>query len=583
MLLTRRSLLFLSIAGLIILLYIVPLGFRPILIPDEPRYGEIPREMISGGDWIVPHFNGLRYFEKPILGYWAHALSLLIFGENAFALRFPSALATGFMVVLMIFLLTEYFRNGFINNVGQTCGTSKYHQCPDYYDPGVILVSSFIFLTCLEVYAVGTFSLLDALFSCLVTGSIACFYCAWADKDRKGVRIQGFLVGAGVFCGLAFLTKGFLAFVLPVITLVPFLVWQRDWKAIFSLSWSPILMAIVVALPWSLAIHLREPDFWKYFIFHEHLNRYLGGEQAQHKESFWLFIAWLPAAVFPWFFLLPAAVRGLIKSEKQNPFVCFLLCWFIFPFLFFSFSSGKLLTYILPCFIPFAILMALGLREYRRYGCILWENVGLFLLAFLAALLIFFLVITQTGILGSLNYAYANVTTWIALGGGLTALCALTLINLNLTSFPGKYINLALAPVLFYFLLPLNLPDKTLSKKAPEPFLQKIKQTVAVLESDILVADESCAGAVCWFLKRDDISLLDKPGEFAYGLNFPDAEARHLSFDAFNKLIQSPKRTSRIILIFRGKRYHNWLDQITVPPDETYWNEGSELVALVFN
>lgn len=65
----------LAIMGLFLLIYILPLGMRPIIIPDEFRYAEIPREMISSGDWVVPHLNGLRYFEKPALGHWLDALA----------------------------------------------------------------------------------------------------------------------------------------------------------------------------------------------------------------------------------------------------------------------------------------------------------------------------------------------------------------------------------------------------------------------------------------------------------------------------------------------------------------------------
>src|SRR5262245_25513613 len=71
-----------AMALLFAAIYLFPLGLRPLVAPDEPRYGEIPREMIRSGDWIVPHLNGVRYFEKPVLGYWIVAASMLIFGEN---------------------------------------------------------------------------------------------------------------------------------------------------------------------------------------------------------------------------------------------------------------------------------------------------------------------------------------------------------------------------------------------------------------------------------------------------------------------------------------------------------------------
>ena len=83
--------LFLLFAGM----YLIPLGFRPMITPDEFRYAEIPRAMIESGNWVVPRLAGMDYFEKPALGYQLTALSFKIFGYNKFALRFPPALAAG--------------------------------------------------------------------------------------------------------------------------------------------------------------------------------------------------------------------------------------------------------------------------------------------------------------------------------------------------------------------------------------------------------------------------------------------------------------------------------------------------------
>ena len=53
---------------------------RPLIDPDEGRYAEIPREMAVTGDWVTPRLNGLKYFEKPPLQYWATAAAYSAFG-----------------------------------------------------------------------------------------------------------------------------------------------------------------------------------------------------------------------------------------------------------------------------------------------------------------------------------------------------------------------------------------------------------------------------------------------------------------------------------------------------------------------
>ena len=68
------------------------LGNHPLANPDEGRYAEVPREMLAAGDFVTPRLDGVPYFEKPPLMYWAVAVCLKVLGSSEWSVRAAPAL-----------------------------------------------------------------------------------------------------------------------------------------------------------------------------------------------------------------------------------------------------------------------------------------------------------------------------------------------------------------------------------------------------------------------------------------------------------------------------------------------------------
>ena len=540
----QRAVLFLLLLlSLYVIAYLLPLGGRDLIVPDETRYAAISREMIAGGDWIVPHLKGLRYFEKPPMGYWLHAGALLLGGENNFAVRLPAALAVG-LSALMIFLMVKRVR----------------WDRQDEHRHGAPIAATLVFLSCLAVFGVGTTAVLDSLFAFFLTACILAFYCA-TEAAPGDSREKGWLVMAGILCGLAFLTKGFLAFAVPILALVPYLLWQRRFADILRMSWLPIAIAVLVILPWALWIHLREPDFWNYFFWHEHIHRF-ADTNAQHKQSFWFFLLATPGMIFPWTCMIPAAVAGITNLWRERPECAGLLklclCWMIVPFLFFSLSSGKLLTYILPCFPPFAILMGLGLLHvFKRTGHSRLFQGGLVVNVLLfAVILVAFVILQLFGFRGFRPYSQPWQVLLIV--GGLLFFIALCLWSYRAKNALAKILLSGMALTFIYFIAHHSLPDKTREVKCPGEFLQRNRTTIA--KDAIILADEESITAVCWHLQRNNIYVLGLPGELAYGFKHPDAQMRLIDLQSAAGLIQQHR--GKTVLIARARNYDQWRNHL---------------------
>lgn len=517
-----------------------------MVIPDEFRYAEIPREMLETGDWVVPHLDGLRYFEKPVLGYWLNAIAIAMFGENAFAVRFFSAVAAGISAFFLFFLARRYAGG---------------------YFAGVFAAAAF--LTCLEVFAVGTFSTLDSMFCMFLTAAMTLFFFAYMEnRPRKEACL---LVLSGISCGLAFLTKGFLAFAVPAVTIIPFLIWQRRAKEIFRILWVPVVTAALVGLPWCLMIYVRENDFWHYFLWTEHIQRLISPKGGQHPEPFWFFIPCILIGALPWTALLPPVISGLRDTRLgsrgagslKDPLVRFALCWLLFPFLLFSTSRGKLGTYILPCFPPLAVLVSTGLLKYFATGKKKAFTVAVHILLVIVAALVIFLILSQT--MSAALRLYEQRETWKVvlvttafLTYALFLLCASRAAN-----FRKKLAYFAIGPTVFMFCAQFVMPNQFKDGKAPGEFLRQNWHRVC--PDTRLVSDNYLASAVCWSYKRRDVFLLGRGGELAYGLGYDDSKQRLLDIERLRELITKGSGKGCITLIIRTKLYAEYAGLLPKP------------------
>ena len=479
---TRRRLL--ALLPLALLAYVLPLGWRGLWIPDESRYAQIAQELWRRGDWVVPHFLGLPYFEKPIGGYWTQAIAQAWLGDSLFSVRLVPLLA-GLATAALVVRLTRLV----------------------WGDRLLAWLSGILYLSCLAVAASSTYVTLDAQFAFWMALALLALWQAQAAASRSAALGHWALLGLACGCGL--LTKGFLALVLPVLVAVPFFLWQRRLGELICRGPLAVLVAALVVAPWALLVAHRDPDFWHFFFWHEHIQRF-AGQDAQHERPFWFYGPILLLAILPWAGLLPRTL-GRTWQERRHAGTAFLGIAVVGQLLFFSLSRGKLPTYLLPTLAALVPLLARTLLEAGRRG-----TTGALRLNGLCNLLLGLAGLVALLVYGNRLYeAGEGLTHALA----LLAPLALLLAGLAALLWPRRTL---LAPALaLWVVLPLlsvALPNSLVDNKLPSTFIQA---QLGHLKSAGLLAsnDIGVAASLGWATHRDDVVLVGGPGELKYGFD----------------------------------------------------------------
>ncbi|MFU9136308.1 lipid IV(A) 4-amino-4-deoxy-L-arabinosyltransferase [Erwinia tasmaniensis] len=507
--------------ALFALYYLVPLEFRDLWQPDETRYAEISREMLANGDWVVPHFFNLRYFEKPIAGYWINNLSQLLLGHNNFAVRFGSVFSVTLTALMVYWLALRIWRERY-----------------------TAIMASVIFLTSLLVFSIGSYAVLDPMITLWLVAAM-CSY--WLTLNASGVKgkVLSWLV-MGLACGMGFMTKGFLALAVPVIAIMPWAIYQRRFKELLIFGPLAVVGAAAISAPWAIAIAQREPDFWHYFFWIEHIQRF-AEDSAQHKAPFWYYLPVMVIGCLPWLGLLPGALSTGWQRRKENSGSLYLLSWTVIPLLFFSIAKGKLPTYILPCFAPLAILMAKRATDLMLVsGKALKVNGGINFVFGLLCTLAIIGFLAPWGLARHPVYGHGELIK-VILGGTAFLLWGITG-WLTLTSPAKRWSWAACCPLALALVAGMVIPNRVIDSKQPQQFIRVIKSDIAPSRF-VLANNPGIASGLAWELKRSDIKLYDQPGEVQYGLSYPDAKGIFISGADFAGWLAAHRREGEVSLI----------------------------------
>jgi 4-amino-4-deoxy-L-arabinose transferase-like glycosyltransferase len=341
---TRTRTDILLIAGFCAFLFFYGIGKFGLLGADEPRYAQVAREMLQRGDVITPVLNGRPWLEKPPLYYWQAMLAYSLFGVSDTSARLPAAIDATLLVIAVYF----FFRR---------------------FSPGQEADAALIIASCAGIIGYARAASTDiVLASTFSIGMLA--WWAWREGEKKR-----FLAAFYVFMALGMLAKGPIAPFLAGMVIVLFAVAIRQFRLISQTLWLPgIILFCAVALPWYIAVQVRDPQFFREFILQHNLARF-SSDLYHHRQPFWFYLPVTALALVPWIVFLAAAFFGALRAgwparksaaaqDVKFQLSVFAACWIVVPVVFFSLSQSKLPGYILPAIPAGAVLLVEYLRQH---------------------------------------------------------------------------------------------------------------------------------------------------------------------------------------------------------------------------
>ena len=310
--------------------------------------------MLFNGNFVTPELNFEAFLEKPPLFYWLTVFSYKIFNNtDVFASRFPVAL----MSFLMMFGTFAF---------GKKALGSKIYG----------LISAMILLSTIWIGLFSHIAIMDIGFTALTMGAIYCAVITLFNVKEENKKYLWYV--SYIFMALAVLQKGLIGIILPVMVVgLTFIALNKGKELIKPVNIIPgLILFFLISLPWHiLAYKANGAVFIEELFVKHHFARFLNSATGlNRKQPFLFYLPILLAGLLPWTFsFISALIRGiksLVKDYKatksfrqifsndtnDRKLLIFASIYAVSILLFFSISSTKLPTYILPLFPALALV-----------------------------------------------------------------------------------------------------------------------------------------------------------------------------------------------------------------------------------
>ena len=316
-------------------LFLPFLGSVPLFDWDENIFAESAREMLVTGNFYKIQSNYQPFEEKPPFFFWLQAMSMSLFGESAFAARFPNAIVGAVTLVLIYLLGRKYFCNRF----------------GIYWSLAYMgsVLPHFYFRT----------ALIDPAFNLFIfSGIFTLGLLVSTNKELRWKRDRKALL-AGMLIGLAILTKGPVAFLIVMLTALGVSLYKKSLKLVNfrEIVLFAIPMLLVTSAWFAIEVVINGPWFIKEFIDYQLFV--LKQPHSGHSGPFYFHFIVLLLGCFPVSFFLFKGLRSFDNDNylQRNIKVTMVMMMLVVLFVF-SIVKTKLVHYSSLCYFPISFLAA---------------------------------------------------------------------------------------------------------------------------------------------------------------------------------------------------------------------------------